>query len=75
MTDHSELSTLLQQAIAADLDPQETREWLDALAEVLAREGEGRAKYLLKRLTEAARGMGGRRGARPHHALPQHHRP
>ena len=58
MTDHSELSPLLQQAIAADLDPQETREWLDALAEVLAREGEGRAKYLLKRLTEAARGLG-----------------
>ena len=58
MTDHSAISTLLSQAIAADLDPQETREWLDALAEVLAREGEGRAKYLLKRLTEAARGMG-----------------
>ena len=58
MTDHCEISALLQGAIAADLDPVETREWLDALGEVLAREGEGRAKYLLKRLTEAARGMG-----------------
>ena len=58
MTDHSELSALLRQAIAADLDPTETREWIDALATVVAREGEERAKYLLRRLTEAARGMG-----------------
>jgi pyruvate dehydrogenase E1 component len=58
MTDHSELSELLRQAIAADLDPAETREWIEALTAVVANEGEGRAQYLLKRLTEAARGMG-----------------
>jgi len=58
MTDHSEISALLRQAIAADLDPVETREWIEALAAVVASEGEARAQYLLKRLTEAARGMG-----------------
>jgi pyruvate dehydrogenase E1 component len=58
MTDHSEISELLRQAIAADLDPVETREWIEALAAVVASEGEARAQYLLKRLTEAARGMG-----------------
>ncbi|MBL8383534.1 MAG: alpha-ketoglutarate dehydrogenase [Burkholderiales bacterium] len=58
MTDHSDVSAIVRQALAADLDPAETREWIDALAAVLEREGEGRAQYLLKRLTEAARGMG-----------------
>ncbi|HEX4896468.1 MAG TPA: pyruvate dehydrogenase (acetyl-transferring), homodimeric type [Solimonas sp.] len=42
-----------------DLDPLETREWLDALAAVLEREGPARAHFLLERLTEQAR----RRGA------------
>ena len=58
MTDLSEVSSLLAQTLPADLDPVETREWLDALAEVVAREGGERAKFLLRRLTEAARGMG-----------------
>ena len=58
MTDHSEISTLIGQAMPADLDPVETREWIDALTQVVEREGEGRAKFLLQRLTEAARGMG-----------------
>ncbi|MGH7727289.1 MAG: pyruvate dehydrogenase (acetyl-transferring), homodimeric type [Vulcanimicrobiaceae bacterium] len=38
----------------ADGDPQETREWLDALDGVLAREGPARAKALLERLVERA---------------------
>jgi pyruvate dehydrogenase E1 component len=31
----------------SDLDPQETREWLDALEGVLDREGPDRAHYLI----------------------------
>ena len=58
MADLSEVSTLLSQTLPADLDPVETREWLDALSEVVAREGEGRARFLLQRLAEAARGLG-----------------
>ena len=55
MADLSEVSTLLSQTLPADLDPVETREWLDALSEVVGREGEGRARFLLQRLAEAAR--------------------
>ncbi|NNM51730.1 MAG: pyruvate dehydrogenase (acetyl-transferring), homodimeric type, partial [Pseudomonadales bacterium] len=33
-----------------DIDPEETREWLDALASVLEHEGSDRAQYLLERL-------------------------
>jgi hypothetical protein len=36
-------------AAANDADAQETREWLDALAAVIATEGEERAHYLLER--------------------------
>ena len=39
---------------AEDLDPQETREWLDALASTLEVCGPERARYLLKRLEEFA---------------------
>ena len=41
-----------------DHDPQETREWLDALASVLEVEGPERAHYLLERLIEKARRSG-----------------
>ncbi len=41
--------------IQPDVDPQETNEWLDALASVLEREGPARANFLLERLTEKAR--------------------
>jgi pyruvate dehydrogenase E1 component len=41
-----------------DLDPQETREWLEALDSVLEREGPGRANFLLERLVEKARSAG-----------------
>lgn len=37
-----------------DLDPVETREWLDALESVLDKEGEPRAHYLLTRMGELA---------------------
>ena len=58
MTDLSDIDSLLQTAAQADLDPTETREWLDALAAVAATEGPGRAAFLLRRLTESARGLG-----------------
>ena len=58
MTDLSDISGLLRTAAQADLDPTETREWLDALASVAATEGEARAAFLLQRLTEFARGVG-----------------
>jgi pyruvate dehydrogenase E1 component len=41
-----------------DLDPQETREWLDALASVLETEGPERAHYLLESLVDKARRSG-----------------
>jgi pyruvate dehydrogenase E1 component len=41
-----------------DHDPQETREWLDALDAVLEVEGPARAHYLLERLIEKARRSG-----------------
>jgi pyruvate dehydrogenase E1 component len=42
----------------ADVDPQETREWLEALESVLEREGPERAHFLLEKLVEKARRSG-----------------
>ncbi|MGA7966950.1 MAG: pyruvate dehydrogenase (acetyl-transferring), homodimeric type [Gammaproteobacteria bacterium] len=41
-----------------DLDPQETREWLEALSSVVAADGMERAHYLLEQLIEQARRSG-----------------
>ena len=41
-----------------DLDPQETREWLDALEGVLAAEGPDRAHFLIEQLIDKARRSG-----------------
>jgi len=41
-----------------DIDPQETREWLDALAAVIEEEGPERAHYLLEKLIDKARRSG-----------------
>ena len=38
-----------------DVDPQETREWLDSLDAVIEREGPARANYLLEQLVEIGR--------------------
>jgi pyruvate dehydrogenase E1 component len=43
---------------AQDVDPQETREWLEALEAVLEREGPERAHFLLESLVEKARRSG-----------------
>ncbi len=45
-------------AAQIDHDPQETREWLDALEAVLEREGPERAHYLLEHLIDKARRSG-----------------
>ena len=44
--------------ISPDVDPQETREWLEALDSVLENEGPERAHYLLEKLVEKARRSG-----------------
>ena len=41
-----------------DSDPQETREWQDALEAVIAHEGAGRAHFLLEKLIDQARRNG-----------------
>ncbi len=38
-----------------DVDPDETREWLDSFSSVVRTHGRGRARYLMLRLLEAAR--------------------
>jgi pyruvate dehydrogenase E1 component len=45
----------MNDAARQDVDPQETREWLDALDSVLEREGPDRAHSLLEALIERAR--------------------
>jgi pyruvate dehydrogenase E1 component len=44
--------------IVPDVDPQETREWLEALESVLEHEGPERAHFLLEKLVEKARRSG-----------------
>ncbi|MFP5439901.1 MAG: pyruvate dehydrogenase (acetyl-transferring), homodimeric type, partial [Gammaproteobacteria bacterium] len=41
-----------------DIDPQETREWLDAFASTLRQEGPERARFLLERISEYGRRKG-----------------
>ncbi|TRZ97993.1 MAG: pyruvate dehydrogenase (acetyl-transferring), homodimeric type [Rhodocyclaceae bacterium] len=42
--------SVVPQLASPDADPQETREWLDALQAVIAHEGPGRAHFLLEQL-------------------------
>ena len=55
-------------AEANDPDPQETREWLDALESTLHASGSERARYLLGRLEAFAREHGISRDAQPYSA-------
>src|SRR5574340_546710 len=48
----------MNMATLPDNDPQETREWLDALDSVLEHEGAERAHFLLDRLIDKARSSG-----------------
>ncbi len=45
-------------ALAPDIDPQETQEWLDAIEAVLEQEGVERAHFLLEALIDKARRSG-----------------
>jgi pyruvate dehydrogenase E1 component len=51
-----------------DADPQETREWTEALASVLREEGPARARFLLRRLEDLARESGAYVGGQPYSA-------
>ncbi len=44
--------------LTPDIDPQETQEWLDALAAVIEEEGPERAHFLLEKLVDQARRSG-----------------
>ena len=55
-----------------DSDPQETREWLDALDALIATGGPQRATYLLKRVLQHARTRRVPLAGRGQHAVPQH---
>lgn len=48
----------MSEKVMHDVDPQETREWLDALQAVMDEEGAERAHYLLESLTDQARRNG-----------------
>jgi len=54
----SALPESVRGAAANDADPIETREWLDALAAVIASEGGERAHFLLEQLIDEARQAG-----------------
>ena len=45
-------------ALTPDTDPQETQEWLEAIAAVLENEGTERAHFLLETLIDKARRSG-----------------
>ena len=55
-----------------DGDPQETVEWLEALAGVLANEGPDRAHFLLEQLIDATRRAGGFLPFSAEHRIRQH---
>ncbi|MCU0868822.1 MAG: pyruvate dehydrogenase (acetyl-transferring), homodimeric type, partial [Burkholderiales bacterium] len=59
MTDLSELDqldwTAFWRVMPRDLDPLETREWIDALEGVIETQGRGRATFLLRKLLDHAR--------------------
>ncbi len=52
-----------------DVDPIETRDWLQAIESVIREEGVERAQYLIDQLLAEAR-KGGSRTGRPHGVLP-----
>ncbi len=57
---------------STDIDPVETREWLEALADVLEHDGAERARFLLAASARKSAPRPGRAPARRDHPLPQH---
>ena len=58
--------------VAPDPDPQETREWLDAMRGVLAVEGNERARVLIERLVDEAQSSGAQVSLGLHDAVRQY---
>jgi len=56
--DISPLTGVTSSGQSADIDPQETREWLDSLEAVVADSGPERGLFLLQQLEEEARNLG-----------------
>jgi len=54
-TSTGEIKVSTQIPEATDRDPKETKEWIESLEAVIAHEGPERARYLLKRVMDAAR--------------------
>jgi len=54
VSDHNDVTTGRMLDQLADPDPQETGDWLDALTDVVQREGADRARFLLRRVLEHA---------------------
>lgn len=52
-------------ATSVDVDPEETRDWVDSLLSVKEAEGEDRARFLLKQIEDAARTEGLTTGEQP----------
>src|SRR5688572_32471546 len=50
---------LMQDILDQDLDPVETKEWIDALHAVIGADGPERAHYLLERMVDETRRAGG----------------
>jgi len=57
VSDHNDVTTGRALDQVPDPDPQETRDWLDSLSEVVRREGPDRARFLLRRVLEHARSL------------------
>ena len=56
-----------------DLDPIETREWLDSVEDVIDRDGADRAHFLLDKAVATARAKRGEPAVRRDHRLSEHH--
>lgn len=56
MSAENEMNSIPGQS--TDSDPQETREWQDALTGVISNEGDERAHYLIETLIDQARAKG-----------------
>ncbi len=49
----------LQDILEQDIDPEESREWLESIDAVIRNDGTGRAHYLLERMVDETRRAGG----------------
>lgn len=53
------MSVIEQNLLSNDVDPSETKEWIDALLAVIEQDGSERAHFLLEKLIDVARRNGG----------------